>query len=113
MNDTLYFPDEKMRLEELQAGRLSRKIKARGGRLMSVEVIFKAGTAAYEPQHIHEQISYCLDGEFIFTLEGQDYPLKAGDSLYIPASAVHGARCLSDGRILDLFTPQREDFLKA
>ena len=113
MSDSQYFPDEKMRLDVLEANRLSRKIKARGGRMMAVEVIFKAGAVGYEHQHEHEQISYCLDGEFVFTVDGRNYPLKVGDSVYIPPSAVHGARCLADGRILDIFTPQREDFLNA
>ena len=31
----------------------------------------------------------------------------------VPASALHGTVCVADGRLLDVFTPQREDFLKA
>ena len=46
------------------------------------------------------------------TLRGQD--ARPGDLFAaLPGSAVHGARCLADGRILDIFTPQREDFLNA
>jgi quercetin dioxygenase-like cupin family protein len=39
--------------------------------------------------------------------------LRTGDSVFIPASALHGTRCVAAGRLLDTFTPQREDFLKA
>ena len=113
MTDPLFFPDGDMVLEEVETGKVSRKIRARGGTLMAVEVFFKTGAVGYEHRHPHEQICYCLEGEFAFMLEGKTIPLKSGDSVYVPASALHGATCLTEGRVLDIFTPQREDFLKA
>jgi quercetin dioxygenase-like cupin family protein len=107
-----FFPDESLALETIEAGRVERKIKARGGQLMSVEVFFKAGAVGYEHRHVHEQICYCLAGEFTFTIEGDETTLRAGDSVFVPSSALHGAVCLVEGRLLDVFTPQREDFLK-
>ena len=111
MDEPLYFADDQMPLEVLEVGKTSRKIKARGGALMAVEVIFKAGAVGAEHRHRHEQICYCLEGEFVFTLDGQPHVLHAGDSVYIPASVLHGTVCQRDGRLLDVFTPQREDFL--
>ena len=113
MSETVFFPDSELELEEIEAGKVSRKIRARGGSLMMVEVFFKTGGIGYEHRHVHEQVSYCLDGEFVFTLEGRSTTLKAGDSVFIPSSALHGATCVAEGRLLDIFTPQREDFLKA
>ena len=49
---------------------------------------------------------------FEFAVAGQKQVIRAGDSLYVPAGAEHGTRCLEAGRLLDVFTPQREDFLK-
>lgn len=111
MNDQ-YFPDDALPLEPVEAGKVSRKIRAHGGGLMAVEVFFTAGGIGYEHRHPHEQVCYCLSGEFEFSLEGQKVRLRAGDSMYIPPSALHGAVCLAEGRLLDIFTPQREDFLK-
>jgi quercetin dioxygenase-like cupin family protein len=108
----LSFPDAEIELESLEPGKLSRKIRAHGGGLMAVEVFFTPGAIGYEHRHPHEQVCYCLAGEFIFTLEGESFTLKAGDSMYIPGSALHGATCVAEGRLLDIFTPQREDFLK-
>jgi len=108
----LFFHDAEIELETLEEGRVSRKIRAHGGGMMAVEVMFKAGAIGYEHQHVHEQVCYCLAGEFEFSIEGEKTRLKAGDSVYIPSSVVHGAVCLSEGRLLDIFTPQREDFLK-
>ena len=109
----VYFHDAGLELETVEAGQVSRKIRARGGNLMMVEVFFKSGAIGYEHQHVHEQLCYCLEGEFVFTIEGESTTLHAGDSLFVPSSAVHGTRCVVEGRLLDIFTPQREDFLKA
>ena len=81
--------------------------------MMMVEVFFKAGAIGAEHRHPHEQLTYCLSGEFVFNVEGETRTVRTGDSLYVPASALHGTTCVADGRLLDMFTPQREDFLKA
>ena len=109
---TTFFHDADITLETLEEGRVTRKIRAHGGSLMAVEVMFKDGAIGYEHRHVHEQVCYCLAGEFEFTIEGEKTRLTAGDSVYVPSSVLHGAVCLKEGRLLDIFTPQREDFLK-
>jgi len=108
-----FFPDAGLVLETVAEGQVERKLRARGGGLMMVEVYFRAGAVGAEHRHPHEQVTYCLEGEFRFSLEGEVATLAPGDSLYIPAGALHGTLCLASGRLLDIFTPQREDFLKA
>lgn len=107
----VFFPDAGIALETLEPGKVSRKIRARGGALMMVEVRFETGGVGAEHRHPHEQVTYCLDGEFVFTVDGARHTVRAGDSLFIPASALHGTVCVAAGRLLDIFTPQREDFL--
>ena len=108
----VYFPDASLDLECVEPGLIDRKIRARGGSMMMVEVYFKAGAIGAEHRHPHEQLTYCLSGEFVFSVEGETRTVRAGDSLYVPASALHGTTCVADGRLLDMFTPQREDFFK-
>lgn len=109
----VFFPDQSLELETLEDGQLSRKIRARGGSLMMVEVIFETGAVGTEHRHPHEQMSYCLSGEFDFNIDGEHCTVRAGDSLYVPSMALHGTRCIQAGRLLDVFNPQREDFLTA
>lgn len=109
----VFFPDTDQNLEILEPERVSRIIRARGGDLMMVEVLFEAGGIGAEHRHPHQQVSYCLAGEFRFTVDCETATLRAGDSVFIPASALHGTVCVAAGRLLDIFTPQREDFLKA
>ena len=91
---------------------VERKILASSGKLMTVEVTFKEGAIGALHSHPHEQISYITKGRFEFEIDGKKYMLIAGDSYYVQPDLVHGIKALEDSVILDVFTPQREDFLK-
>ena len=56
-------------------------------------------------------ITYIIDGEFIFNVNGEEHLCKAGDSLHFAKNMTHGCKCIKKGRLLDTFTPEREDFL--
>lgn len=62
--------------------------------------------------HPHTQISYVLDGEFTYTIEGNTRTMKKGDSIVVDGGKVHGCTCVKAGTLLDIFTPMREDFVK-
>ncbi len=91
---------------------VERKILASDGKMMTVEVRFKKGSVGTVHSHPHEQISYVVSGSFEFELEGKKEIIRAGDSYYVKPDAMHGVVALEDSVILDVFTPQREDFLK-
>ncbi len=88
-----------------------RRILQAQGRLMLMEVEFAAGAAGYEHRHLHEQISYCVAGRFEYSLNGEIRLLSKGESIYVPRNALHGAKALESGTLLDVFTPVREDLL--
>jgi quercetin dioxygenase-like cupin family protein len=96
--------------EDAEAG-VRRRILQAQGRLMLMEVRFAAGAAGYEHNHVHEQISYCIAGRFEYSLDGRIHVLAAGDSIYVPSNARHGAKALEAGSLIDVFTPVREDLL--
>ncbi len=91
---------------------VSRKILGRGGNMMVVEVTFQKGATGASHSHPHEQASYIAKGSFEFVVDGEKEMLNQGDSIYIPSNAEHGCKALEDSIIVDVFTPQREDFLK-
>ena len=111
--DKIFYPDAEIERETLDPGKVSRKVRARGGRLMIVEVAFAAGGVGAEHAHPHDQATYCLSGEFRFSVGEESRTLRAGDSVFIPGGALHGTTCLKEGALLDTFSPQREDFLKS
>jgi len=85
--------------------------------LMTVLIDFTDGPWD-EPEpphsHPHEQTSYVAEGEIIFYCEGQpDQHLKAGDMFAAPSGKKHTVKLLTPKvRLVDSFTPVREDFLK-
>jgi quercetin dioxygenase-like cupin family protein len=109
--EKVFFPDAELRRETLTPGKVSRVIRAYGAHLMMVEVSFAAGGVGAEHAHTHEQATYCLAGEFRFQVQGESRVLRPGDSVFIPAGQPHGTVCISAGRLLDCFSPAREDFL--
>lgn len=106
-----YFLSEDLEVEDLGNG-VSRRILAYNENLMAVEVIFEEGAVGAIHTHPHEQITYVIDGEFEFNIDGNKTILKAGDSTFKEPNIPHGAVCLKKGRLLDIFTPCRKDFLK-
>ncbi len=91
---------------------VERKILASGGKLMIVEFIFKKGAIGILHSHPHEQVGYILKGKFQIEMDGEKQIINAGDSYYVKPNSVHGVVALEDAVIVDVFTPQREDFLK-
>lgn len=90
---------------------ITRRILAHGGKMMGVEATFEKGAVGAAHRHPHEQVSYILSGSFAYEVEGKKYTLHRGDSYYVAPDQLHGAVALEDSVILDIFTPQREDFL--
>ena len=88
-----------------------RRILQAQGRLMLMEVEFGPGAAGYEHRHPHEQISYCASGRFEYSLDGRKIVLSPGESIYVPSDALHGAKALEPGTLIDVFTPLRDDLL--
>lgn len=97
-------------LEDLGDG-IKRKVLAYSDNMMSVEVYFDKGAVGALHSHPHEQVTYVLSGEFEFTIDDETKVVKAGDALYKQPNIIHGCTCLSEGVLLDNFTPMRKDFV--
>ncbi|MGX5098407.1 cupin domain-containing protein [Enterobacter cloacae] len=100
-------------MQESAGDGVTRKILAHNGSLMSVEVAFEAGAVGPMHSHPHEQLTYVLSGVFSFTIGDETHTVQAGDTLYKRSGVIHGCTCLEAGKLLDVFTPIREDFLPA
>ena len=79
--------------------------------IFMARVIFKTGSEGYVHAHPHSQVTYVESGVFDFTIGDETQRLVAGDGTYIPPFADHGAICIEEGVLLDVFSPIREDFV--
>lgn len=60
--------------------------------------------------HIHEQIMHVLEGEFEFTLNGKTHTYLPGDVVVIPSNTPHGGKALTPCKLMDVFSPVREEY---
>lgn len=98
--------------EDLGNG-ISRQIMGWDNKIMMVKVKFEKGAVGAEHKHPHVQTTYCVSGRFEFTIGGESIIIEPGDGLYVAPDSLHGAVCLEQGVLIDVFNPAREDFLKA
>ena len=92
---------------------VTRQILGHDPQVMMVRVAFKKGAVGSMHSHPHRQVTFVERGRFEATIAGQTTVLHAGDCFLVPPDAVHGVVALEEGALVDVFTPAREDFLRA
>lgn len=91
---------------------VTRQVLADHPDLMVVAFGFeKKGARGALHQHPHVQSTFVASGRFQFTVADVVTDVGPGDSFVVPANAVHGCVCIEPGRLIDSFTPRRDDFL--
>ncbi|MFI3230967.1 MAG: cupin domain-containing protein [bacterium] len=110
INKEFYFINDEIEFITVNE-KIKRKIVARGGDMMIVEVHFQEGAIGDLHEHFHEQVSYCIKGKLEFDVNGDKAIIGPGDSIFMPKHSLHGCKVLEPTVLLDIFTPQREDFL--
>jgi quercetin dioxygenase-like cupin family protein len=85
--------------------------------LMVVVCDFTNGPASQpDPPHSHphEQITYVAEGDLFFFIAEEKHKLGKGDIYSVPPWIPHCIQTISKHvRLIDSFTPVREDFLKS
>tara|TARA_B100000530_G_scaffold96660_1_gene59746 strand:+ start:82 stop:393 length:312 start_codon:yes stop_codon:yes gene_type:complete len=61
-------------------------------------------------QHIHEQIMHVQEGKFEFTLDGKTKVYGSNSVVVIPSNTLHSGVALTSCKILDVFSPVREEY---
>jgi quercetin dioxygenase-like cupin family protein len=85
-----------------------------GDRMLVSFVTYEPGTVAPTHTHEEEQISFVVDGEFEFDLDGDKRVMKPGMAVVIPSFVPHGARTYDSTCFqIDVFHPPRKVLLEA
>ena len=79
--------------------------------LMLVEFMFEKGGSARCTRTRIVQTSYIAEGTFEVTIDGVTETIGQGGGYIVPSGLVHGVKALTAGRLIDTFTPRRDDFL--
>ena len=102
-------PDDKAWVTVAPGNR--RRVLVSQPQLMQVEFAFDAGAIGALHSHPHVQASYVAEGSFEVTIGDTMTVLGKGGSFIVPPNVVHGVKALTAGRLVDCFTPRRDDFL--
>jgi len=89
----------------------TRRVLIHTPELMQVEFGFDKGAVGALHSHPHVQVSYVAEGRFEVTIDGSTQVVEQGGSFIVPGGLVHGVVALEKGRLVDVFTPHRADFL--
>lgn len=73
-------------------------------------VEIKAGSDLPAHHHIHEQITFIIEGQLDMVIGGKPCSLKAGMYYVIPSNVPHSAVAKTDCKVIDVFNPVREDY---
>ena len=74
------------------------------------EVELNAHTVVPLHQHPHEQSTYVIEGRFEFTVGEKTTVLTPGMAALIPGGVMHGGKTLTACRVIDVFSPARDDY---
>ena len=70
-----------------------------------------AGSRMPEHRHPQEQLVHILEGRMRLIVDGTPHELSAGDSFYLAGNVPHGVETIENTRVLDTFSPPREEYL--
>jgi len=68
------------------------------------------GAIVPEHAHMNEQIMHVMEGEFEFTLDGDTQTYYPGDIAVIAPHLKHSGIALTPCKLLDVFSPTREEY---
>jgi quercetin dioxygenase-like cupin family protein len=95
--------------KEVAPGFFSKLIHTQNNTINFIEV--KAGCALPLHQHVHEQCSFVIEGKFEMTVGDDTRILDAGLFATIPSNMLHGGKALTDCKLIDIFSPVRQDYV--
>jgi len=61
-------------------------------------------------QHVHEQITYVMEGELEMVIGGKTMLFTPGMVHVIPSNVPHSAIARTDVKVIDFFSPARDDY---
>ena len=73
-------------------------------------VDIQQGAVLPEHSHPHEQITYIMEGELEMVIGGEKMLLTSGMVHVIPGNVPHSAIARTAVKVLDAFSPVREDY---
>jgi quercetin dioxygenase-like cupin family protein len=90
---------------------IRRQTLAHGRTMYQMIARLDPGSRMPEHKHPQEQLVHILSGRMKLVVEGVPHELTTGDSFYLASNVPHGVETLEATRVLDTFSPPRDEYL--
>jgi quercetin dioxygenase-like cupin family protein len=90
---------------------ITRRTVANGKTMYQMIATLAAGSRMPVHRHAQEQIVHILEGQMRLIVDEVPYALSTGDSFYLASNVPHGVETVLPTRVLDTFSPPRDDYL--
>lgn len=90
---------------------IRRRTVTHGATMYQMLAELKAGSVMPPHQHPQEQIIHILSGRMKVNVGNDSRVLGPGDSHYLASNVPHGVETLEDTRVLDTFSPPRDEYI--
>src|ERR1051325_6379740 len=91
---------------------VTRRTVAHGKTMYQMLATLAAGGKMPAHSHPQEQIVHVLGGKMRLIVQGVAHVLCPGVSFYLAVNVLHGVETIEPTRVLDTFSPPRDDYLK-
>jgi quercetin dioxygenase-like cupin family protein len=108
--DLVVVPHDKGKQSEPESG-LKRRVLAYNDKLFVAEHEMVKGWIGTVHSHPHDQVVYVVRGHLRVTCQGTRFDVEAGGTFVVRGGVEHGASAIEDSRVIDVFTPCREDYI--
>jgi quercetin dioxygenase-like cupin family protein len=108
MDNSIFHRFSDITTKEIAPGFFSRLIHTSTNTINFIEV--KAGCSVPRHRHINEQCSFAIEGKFELTVNDAPQVLEPGLFAIIPPNIWHSGIAVTDCRLIDIFSPAREDY---
>ncbi len=97
--------------EEQLNPRMTRRV-IHSGQMTVARLWLGKGAIVPLHDHVNQQITMLQSGALEFEMAGERFVLRDGDVLVIPPGVPHRVEALEDSFATDLFTPERDDWIR-
>jgi quercetin dioxygenase-like cupin family protein len=108
MDTSIFHHFSDIKTKEIAPGFFSKLIHTETNTINFIEV--KAGNSVPRHQHINEQLSFVIEGKFELTVNDIPQLLDTGLFAVIPPNVWHSGIAITDCKLIDIFSPAREDY---
>jgi quercetin dioxygenase-like cupin family protein len=108
MDKSIFHLFSDIETKEIAPGFFSKLIHTETNTINFIEV--KAGCSVPHHQHMNQQCAFAIEGQFELTVNSIPQILEPGLFAIIPPYAWHSGIAITDCKLVDIFSPPREDY---